>query len=73
VREGVAADLRHGLRQSTEDLAIAALVVAPFSVAIGIWVGWLTWAPSWILIVLTLIVQAVATIWNAGWRARGAE
>jgi hypothetical protein len=71
--DGAATDLRRGLVQSPEDLAIAALVVAPFAVTVGIWVGWLTWAPSWLLVALTLVVQAVATVWNAGWRARGAE
>jgi hypothetical protein len=70
---GMAADLRLGLSQSGEDLAIAALVMAPFSLTVGVWVGWLTWAPNWVLVVLTLIVQVVATVWNAGWRARDAE
>jgi hypothetical protein len=73
LRDGAAADLRYGLSQSPEELAIAALVVAPFALTIGIWVAWLTWAPNWLLIALTLIVQVVATVWNAGWRARGGE
>jgi hypothetical protein len=71
-RAPIQADLRRGLSQSAEELAIAALVVAPFSVTLGVWVGWLTWAPSWLLIAITLVAQAVATLWNAGWRARTA-
>ena len=67
------ADVLAGLGQSPEDLAIAALVIAPFALTVGIWVSWLTWAPSSVLIGLTLIVQVVATVWNAGWRVGGAE
>jgi len=69
----VAADLRRGLGASAEDLTIAALVVAPFTLTLGVWVGWLTWASSPVLIVLTLVAQAVATLWNAGWRVRHAD
>jgi hypothetical protein len=65
-------DLKLGRSQSAEDIVIAALVMAPFALTVGIWVGWLTWAPSWVLIGVTLVVEVVATIWNAGWRARGA-
>ena len=70
--DGVTADLRRGLSRSAGDLTIAALVVAPFTVTLGIWVGWLTWAPSSVLMGLTLLAQVLATIWNAGWRARTA-
>jgi hypothetical protein len=73
VREGVTTDLRRGLSQSAEDLAIAALVVAPFALTVGVLVGWMTWAPSPVLIGLTLVVQVVATVWNAGWLARHAD
>ena len=66
------ADLGRGFGVSAEDLAIAALVVAPFTVTLGIWLGWLTWAPSWVLIGITLIAQVIATAWNAGWRVRTA-
>jgi hypothetical protein len=65
-------DLTLGRSQSAEDIVIAALVMAPFALTVGIWVGWLTWAPNWVLIAVTLVVQVAATIWNAGWRARGA-
>jgi hypothetical protein len=67
------ADLLAGLRQSRGDLAIAALVVAPFTLTLGVWVGWLTWASSPVLIGITLVAQMVATVWNAGWRARTAD
>jgi hypothetical protein len=70
-RASIGADLRRGLSQSPEDLAIAALVMAPFALTLGIWAGWLTWAPAPVLIGLTLAVEALATVWNAGWRAGG--
>jgi hypothetical protein len=71
-RGNIGADLGRGLGVSAEDMAIAALVVAPFTLTLGIWVGWLTWWPSSVLIAITLAAQVVATLWNAGWRARTA-
>ena len=69
LNHSVQSNLRRGLRQSPEDLAIAALIMAPFALALGIWIGWLTWAPAWLLIAITLVAQIVATLWNAGSRA----
>jgi hypothetical protein len=69
VRGSVTTDLRRGLGQSPEDLVIAALVMSPFALTLGVFAGWLTWAPSAVLILFTLGVEVVATIWNAGWRA----
>jgi hypothetical protein len=66
---GVLADVHKGVSQTPEDIAIAALVMSPFALTFGVWLGWLTWAPNWILIVVALAVQVVATLWNAGWRA----
>jgi hypothetical protein len=70
---GVAADVRRGWRASFEDIAVAALVVLPFTGALGVLVGAMTGWPSAFLIVLTGLAQGVATYWNAGWRARPAE
>jgi hypothetical protein len=72
MREHLAADVRLGCGQSIEDLAISALVMAPFTLTLGIWIGWLTWASSPVLIAITLVAQLAATLWNAGWRARTA-
>ena len=63
-------DLRRGLSVSTEDMAIAAMVVAPFALTLAVLVGWITWASSPVLIAVFVVAQVVATVWNAGWRAR---
>jgi hypothetical protein len=63
-------DMRRGSTVGAEDLVIAALVMAPFTLTLGVVLGWMTWAPSWLLIAVTLIVTVFATLWNAGWRAR---
>jgi hypothetical protein len=63
-------DMRRGRTVGAEDLVIAALVMAPFTLTLGVVLGWMTWAPSWLLIAVTLIVTVFATLWNAGWRAR---
>jgi len=70
LRADMLADARRGMAASPEDLLIAVLVVAPFTLALGVLIGWMTWAPSGLLISLMLIVTAAAAAWNAGWRAR---
>jgi hypothetical protein len=70
LRAEAVADTRRGLRSSAGDLAVGALVVAPFTLTLGVLIGWMTWAPSGLLVSLMLIVTAAATVWNAGWRAR---
>ena len=63
-------DARRGLSVSLDDMAIAAMVVAPFALTLAVLVGWITWAPSLVLIAVFAVAQVVATFWNAGWRAR---
>jgi hypothetical protein len=70
-RSNPAADLAAGLRQSPEDLVIAALVMAPFLLALTLLVNAIVWWPSFALIVLFLLLAVPATLWNAGWRAGG--
>ncbi len=62
-------DMLLGARQGNEDLAIAALVVAPFTLALGVFVSWF-WAPNYMAVLVFIVAQIVATVWNAGWRAR---
>jgi hypothetical protein len=70
--EMAAADLRRGLGVSPEDLAIAAMVMLPFAATAGIFVNVVTGWPSAVTLVLTAALQVLATLWNAGWRARTA-
>jgi len=62
-------DFLLGARQGNEDLAIAALVVAPFVLTLGVFVSWF-WAPNYMAVLFFIVAQIVATVWNAGWRAR---
>jgi hypothetical protein len=66
-------DIRGGWGVSFEDLAIAALVMLPFTFALTLFVNSMAWWPSAVMIVLAGIVQGVGTYWNAGWRARTAQ
>ena len=66
-------DLRRGSRQSNQDLVIAALVVAPFVATMVVLLYRIGWPPILELVLLTIVVQIVATVWNAGWRASGSE
>lgn len=66
-------DFRRGAAQSGEDLAIAALVVAPFVMTMVILLLSLGWLPLLQLVLLTVVAQIAATVWNAGWRARDEE
>ena len=66
-------DIWRGWRVSFEDLAIAALVMLPFTFALTLFVNSMAWWPSWVMIVLAGVVQGVGTFWNAGWRERTAQ
>ena len=68
--ENIPGDVRRGSSVSFEDLAIAALVMLPFTLALTLWVNSMAWWPSWVMIVLAGVVQGFGTFWNAGWRAR---
>jgi hypothetical protein len=68
--EHVADDVRRGWRVGIEDLCIAALVTLPFTVTLAVLADTIVDVPSPLLIVLTGVLQGVATFWNAGWRAR---
>ena len=70
LRTNVATDLAGGLRQSPEDLVIAALVMASLPLALTLVVNATAWWPSLAMIVLFLVLAVPATLWNAGWRAR---
>jgi hypothetical protein len=66
-------DLRRGWTVSLPDLLIAALVVLPFTSGLAILVSWMLPLSSPVLIVLTGLLQGIATFWNAGWRTRTSE
>jgi hypothetical protein len=65
--------MRRGSLQSNEDLLIAALVVAPFVMTMVVVLYRIGWPPILELVLLTIVVQITATVWNAGWRAGGAD
>jgi hypothetical protein len=71
--DDVVADIRRGWSVSVEDLFIAALVVLPFTGTLAILVGTMASVPDAVLVILTGLLQGVATFWNAGWRARTSE
>ena len=66
-------EIRRGALQSNEDLLIAALVVAPFVMTMVVILYRMGWPPMLELVLLTIVVQITATVWNAGWRAEPAE
>ena len=66
----VIADARHGARVSAEELAIAAMVMMPFTLTAVVLLSWIVPLPSLALQLAWLVVTVVATAWNAGWRAR---
>ena len=70
LRIHAASDIAGGLRQSPEDLVIAALVMSSFPLALTLVVSATAWWPSLAMIVLFLVLAVPATLWNAGWRAR---
>jgi hypothetical protein len=67
-----ASDLRRGWSVSLGELAIAALVMLPFTFALTLLVNAMAWWPSAAMVVLAGLVQGVGMFWNAGWRARTA-
>ena len=68
------ADVARGVKVSAEDMAIAALVMMPFTLTVVVLLSWIVPLPSLVLQLLWLALTVVATYWNAGWRARtGAE
>ena len=66
-------EIRRGALQSTEDLLIAALVVAPFVATMVVLLYRIGWPPMLELVLFTIVVQITSTVWNAGWRAGPAE
>ena len=72
-RRQALADFRLGWRTTPEDLAIAALVVMPFTAALAIFVSQLSGLPSLWIMILFVVAQVLATSWNAGWRARASD
>jgi hypothetical protein len=67
------ADAKRGSRSSAEDLAIAALVMMPFTLTVMVLASWIVPLPSLLLQLIWLALTAVAAFWNAGWRARTAQ
>jgi hypothetical protein len=67
-----AGDFSRGFGVSLEDMAIAALVMLPFTFAVTLFVNSMAWWPAALMILLGLVVQTFGTFWNAGWRARTA-
>jgi hypothetical protein len=70
LRSNAFADLGAGLRQPPEALAIAALVMGSFALALTLVVSAVAWWPALAMIVLFIALAVPATLWNAGWRAR---
>ena len=70
VQAEVIADARRGARVSAEDLAIAALVMMPFTLTAVVLLSWIVPLPSLVLQLVWLAATVAATAWNAGWRAR---
>ena len=70
IRAEAIADARRAGGLSAEDLAIAALVMMPFTLTVVLLLGWIVPLPSLVLQLVWLAATVVATAWNAGWRAR---
>lgn len=62
----VMATLRRGFGASGEDRATAAMVAAPFSGAIGIFINALTWWPDMLTLGITLLIWITMALWIAG-------
>lgn len=65
-------DMRLGLGQPFEDIAVAKLVVMPFVLTLVVWLGWVIALPSAVAIGLFVVLMVPATLWGAGWQARTA-
>lgn len=63
-------DMRRGSLQSTEELVIGALVMAPFVAVPVIVLYHAGWPPLLMLVLFTIVLEITAAVWNAGWRAR---
>ena len=70
MKQQIVSDMRLGLRQSPQDLVIAALVMASLALAPTLVVSSMAWWPSLLMVVLFMVIAVPATLWNAGWRAR---
>jgi hypothetical protein len=70
LRAAAIADVRRGWTVSGEDIAIASLVVMPFVATLLVLVSQISGLPSLWIMLLFVIVEVLATFWNAGWRAR---
>ena len=70
LRAVAVADTRRATGLSAEDLAIAAMVIMPFTLTAVVLLSWIVPLPSLALQLAWLVVTVVATAWNAGWRAR---
>jgi hypothetical protein len=64
------ADVQRGARVSAEDMAVAALVMMPFTLTAVVLLSWIVPLPSLVLQLVWLAATVAATAWNAGWRAR---
>jgi hypothetical protein len=71
-REAIA-DVEAATRVSAEDLAVAALVMMPFTLTAVVLLSWIVPLPSLLLQLLWLVVTVAATAWNAGWRERNSS
>jgi hypothetical protein len=67
--ETVMADIRRGWGASLEEIAIAALVVLPFSGTLAILLQFMG-LPAAVAIVVAGLAQGAGTFGTAGWRAR---
>ncbi|MFO1141075.1 MAG: hypothetical protein U1E59_01590 [Amaricoccus sp.] len=66
-------DFFRGFRVPVEDMAIAALVMLPFTFAVTLWVNsMMAWGTAGMVFSLGVLVELAGTFWNAGWRARTA-
>ncbi|HET9067006.1 MAG TPA: hypothetical protein VFN28_00080 [Amaricoccus sp.] len=70
IKAEAVADARRAGGLSAEELAIAALVMMPFTLTVVLLLGWIVPLPSLVLQLVWLAATVVATAWNAGWRAR---
>ncbi len=67
-----AGDMRRGISQPMQDIAVAKLVVMPFVLTLVILLGWMLPLRAIVAVVLFALLMIPATAWNAGWRARTA-
>jgi hypothetical protein len=63
-------DARHGAGQPPGDVAVAVLVVMPFTLTLVVLLGWVLPLPAGVAMALFGVTTVLAALWNAGWRAR---